>query len=218
MSQQPAEGSGPPEVIYVIRHGEKPADLPPAKTGKKSKKAKKQKPAPPFGIDLAGRKDSHGLLPLGHQRSGALTVLFDPARGPLQAGLRIPAALLSPSHGDPAETAAHRTYQTIQGLAGRLKVAIGTPFEVGQEAPLAASLVSGYSGVVLICWDHERIPALAEALPTAPGTVIPGRWPEDRFDVIWSFSLLSGQTAPRYAFSQVPQRLLSGDTDTVIPV
>jgi hypothetical protein len=216
MSQQPAEGTGPPEIIYVIRHGEKPADLPPVKTGKKSKKAKKQKPAPPFGVDVDGRKDSHSLLPLGHQRAGALTVLFDPARGPLQAGLRIPAALLSPSHGDPAETVAHRTHQTVQGLAGRLKVAIGTPFEVGQEAPLAASLVSGYSGVVLICWDHERIPALAEALPTAPGTVIPGQWPEDRFDVIWSFSLLSGQTAPRYAFAQVPQRLLSGDTDTVI--
>ena len=34
VSQQPAGGAtAPPEVIYIIRHGEKPADLPPAGPG-----------------------------------------------------------------------------------------------------------------------------------------------------------------------------------------
>ena len=65
MSQQPAPGASlPPEVIYIIRHGEKPADQP---------------PAPPFGVDYEGDQDAHSLLPRGWQRSGGLAVLFDPA-------------------------------------------------------------------------------------------------------------------------------------------
>jgi hypothetical protein len=45
------------------------------------------------------------------------------------------------------------------------------------------------------------------------GTVIPKTWPDDRFDVIWTFTLA---TNDKYSFAQVPQLLLSGDTDTVI--
>jgi hypothetical protein len=212
MSDQPAGGNAaPPEIIYIIRHGEKPADPPSAAPG-----TNPPAPGPPFGVDFQGVQDAHSVLPLGWQRSGALTVLFDPASGPLQAGLSTPATLLSPSYGDPAKTTAHRTYQTIQGLAGRLSLTIGNPFEEGQEPQLAASVVSGYSGVVLICWEHDHIPALATALPTAPGTAIPAAWPGDRFDVIWVFTLVPGQSPVQYAFTQVPQQLLPGDTDTII--
>jgi hypothetical protein len=213
MSEQPTGGNAaPPEIIYIIRHGEKPADPPPA-----APPANPPAPGPPFGVDFQGIQDAHSLLPMGWQRSGALTVLFDPALGPLQAGLLTPATLLSPSYGDPGKTTAHRTYQTIQGLAGRLGLAIASPFAEGQEPALAASVVSGYSGVVLICWEHDHIPALASALPAAPGTVIPQQWPGDRFDVIWVFTLVSGQSPVQYAFTQIPQQLLSGDTDTIIP-
>jgi hypothetical protein len=212
MSEQPTGSDGaPPEVIYIIRHGEKPDD-PPSGHGKHQ-----PAPASSSGVDYQGTQAAHGLLPRGWQRSGALTALFDPASRPLRAGLLTPATLLSPSYGDPGKTTAHRTYQTIQGLAGRLGLMIGTPFEKGHEPQLAASVVSGYSGVVLICWDHEHIPALATALPAAPGTAIPGTWPGDRFDVIWVFSLLPGTAKVQYAFSQVPQQLLSGDTDAIIP-
>jgi len=38
--------------------------------------------------------------------------------------------------------------------------------------------------------------------------------PADRFDVIWVFTLASG--ASHYTFSQIPQQLLSGDTDAVV--
>ena len=199
----------PPELIYVIRHGEKPADPPPPVPGQAP-----PAPAAPFGVDFQGNEDPHSLLPQGWQRSGALAVLFDPALGPLQAGLRTPAALLSPSYG-PAKTAAHRTHETIQGLADRLGVAIASDFAEGSEPQLAASVVSSYSGVVLICWEHDHIPAIATSLPTAPGTVIPSAWPGDRFDVIWVFTLVPGTA--QYAFSQIPQQLLSGDTDTIIP-
>jgi hypothetical protein len=200
----------PPDIIYVIRHGEKPAD-PPVPAGQPA-------PAPtaPFGIDFQGNEDPHSLLPQGWQRSGALAVLFDPALGPLQAGLQTPAALLSPDYGSADKTTAHRTHQTIQGLSGRLGLAIVSDFPEGSEAELAASVVSSHSGVVLICWEHEHIPAIATSLPTVPGTVIPQPWPGDRFDVIWVFSLVPGAASAQYTFSQIPQQLLSGDTDTII--
>ena len=65
-----------PQQIYVIRHGEKPADPSPTSA-----------PGPPFGVDVNGNQNAHSLLPRGWQRSGALAGLFDPAVGALQAGL-----------------------------------------------------------------------------------------------------------------------------------
>jgi len=201
----------PPDLIYIIRHGEKPADPPPAAAGQAA-----AAPAAPYGVDSQGNQDPRSLLPRGWQRSGALAVLFDPALGPLQAGLKTPAALLSPSYGSPDKTAEHRTYQTIQGLSDRLGLAIVSDFAEGSEPQLAASVVSGNSGVVLICWEHDHIPAIATSLPTVPGTVIPQPWPGDRFDVIWTFTLVPGSAPAQYTFGQIPQQLLSADTGTVI--
>ncbi len=212
MTQQPTADAAPPEIIYIIRHGEKPADPPPAASGQSP-----PAPVPPFGVDDEGDQDPHSLLPRGWQRSGALTVLFDPALGTLQAGLQTPATLFSPSYGSPGKTAAHRTHQTIQGLGDRLGLQIVSTFAEGQEPQLAASVVSGYPGVVLICWEHDHIPALASSLPAIPGTAIPQTWPGDRFDVIWTFTLVPEAASVQYTFGQIPQQLLSGDTNTVIP-
>ena len=204
-----ASGVGPPEVIYIIRHGEKPYD---ALAGH----GRHQDSDPPHGVDFEGRKDEHSLLPRGWQRSGALAALFAPASGTPRTRLRPPGTLLAPSYGDPVSTLAHRTCQTIQGLADHLELPIDTPFEVGHEPQLAASLLSSGSGVVLICWEHHHIPAMAAAFPVVPGTDIPAKWPGDRFDVIWALTLQPGSAPPRYAFSQVPQQLLPGDADTII--
>jgi hypothetical protein len=214
---QPAGGVAPPDVIYIIRHGEKPADPPAADPPAAGPGQAQPAATAPFGIDYEGVQDEHSLLPQGWQRSGALTALFDPALGPPRAGLQIPGALLSPWYGDQDKTAAHRTYQTIQGVSGRLGIPIVSTFAEGQEPQLAASVVSTGSGVVLICWDHQHIPALASALPVVSGTAIPEQWPGDRFDVIWTFTLVPGSVPAQYAFGQVPQQLLPGDTDTTIP-
>jgi hypothetical protein len=204
----------PPDIIYIIRHGEKPADPPSPDPSDASTPV-----GPPFGIDFQGVQDQHSLLPRGWQRSGALTTLFAPASGTPAYGLQVPATLLSPTYGGPNKTAEHRTYQTIEGLSDRLGVAIVSDFAEGQEPELATSVVSQNSGVVLICWEHDHIPSLASSLPTIAGTVIPPQWPGDRFDVIWVFTLVPDPAAaPLYSFTQIPQQLLSGDTDTIIPV
>ncbi len=197
--------AGPPAQIYIIRHGEKPADPP----------TPKAPPTAPFGVDIDGDQSIHSLLPRGWQRSGALTVLFAPAVGPPQAGLSTPSTLLSPDYGHPHKTQGHRTYQTIQGLSDRLGVKINSPVAEGHEPALARAVVADYTGVVLICWEHHHIPAIAAGLPTVPGTQIPATWPGDRFDVIWSFTLAPDGSPAEYVFSQVPQQLLAGDAATV---
>jgi hypothetical protein len=126
-----------PEVIYIIRHAEKPL-----------------KP-PSSGVDFEGGQNEHSLLPRGWQRSGALAVLFHPDFGPMRPGLRTPTVLVAPSWGHPGKTAAHRSYQTIQGLSEQLGLPIASEFVQGQEQQLASSLVRGCSGVVLICWEPQ---------------------------------------------------------------
>jgi broad specificity phosphatase PhoE len=198
-----------PQQIYVIRHGEKPASPPAQPHGHHA-----PSPEPPFGVDVNGNTDEHSLLPRGWQRSGALATLFDPAVGPLRPGLRTPAGLYSPFYGKPDKTQAHRTYQTIQALAGRLDLTIQSPVPEGREPVLVETVLASGTSVVLICWEHDHIPALAEAIPTADATVIPDSWPCHRFDVIWTFTL--DPATGCYAFDQLPQRLLDGDADTVI--
>ena len=125
--------------------------------------------------------------------------------------------LVAPSWGHPGKTAAHRSYQTIQGLSEHLGLPITAQFAQGQERQLVDSLVCSQSGVVLICWEHKHIPVIAGSLPVVSGTDIPQKWPRDRYDVIWSFTLVSEPGPVRYAFDQIPQQLLAGDAGTVIP-
>jgi hypothetical protein len=191
--------NGPPEVIYIIRHAEKPL-----------------KP-PLSGVDFEGGQNEHSLLPRGWQRSGALAALFHPDSGPVRADLRTPTMLVAPSWGHPGKTAAHRSYQTIQGLSERLGMPITCRFAQGEEQQLADSLVSSHSGIALICWEHKHIPVIASSLPVVSGTAIPRKWPGDRYDVIWSFTLVPGPGPARYIFGQLPQLLLAGDAAAVIP-
>lgn len=79
MSQQ----SAPPDVIYLIRHGEKPDEPAPRRSAPAHR-----------GVDFHGNQNEHSLLPRGWQRSGALAALFDPSQGPLRAGLRVPRMLI----------------------------------------------------------------------------------------------------------------------------
>ena len=190
-----------PESIYIIRHGEKPQDLVP-----------KHSPAH-SGVDYHGNQNEHSLLPRGWQRSGGLAALFDPTAGPIRPGLRVPRTLISPSYGHPDKNTEHRTHQTIHGISDRLGIAITAEFAKGEEEKLVAAVLRGGHDVVLICWEHQHIPVLASALTLTPGTVIPKTWPDDRYDLIWTFTL-GGDSC--YAFGQVPQLLLSGDASTVI--
>lgn len=178
----------PPQTIWIIRHGEKPEGS-------------------IDGIDSAGRVNKHSLTTRGWQRAGALGMVFTRPPKPGTPPLSEPDSLLCPTYGSATDTQIHRPFQTLTGLAGTMNQKIKTPFSTGQEKQLGDAVVSDYSGTVLICWEHDHIPAIAQALPTTPGTVLPDAWPSDRYDLIWQFSL-DGQ---RYSFDILPQHALGGD-------
>ena len=72
----------------------------------------------------------------------------------------------------------------------------------------------GCPGVVLIAWEHEFIPAIANLIG-GNTTTVPQAWPAARFDVVWTFDLDPATT--KYSFNQHPQLLLQGDLPTPLP-
>lgn len=200
---------GPPRHIFIIRHGEKPPHDEDVLDDPSTSD-------PPYGVDVEGRKNEHSLIPRGWQRSGALAGLFDPAVGPIRVGLAVPGHLFCPSyeHEEEGKTINHRTYQTILALSNRLNIKIVHTHVKGKEKELAAEVVKHSKGV-LICWEHKHIPDLASAIAN-PG-VVPKKWCDDRFDIIWRFTLSAVTDRPKYEFSQIPQLLLRGDSDKPIP-
>jgi broad specificity phosphatase PhoE len=198
-----------PTKIMVIRHAEKPDNK-------------------HDGVTSHGQSDKESLIVRGWQRAGGLAVLFDPANGPLQnASLAVPKMIYTADPEAASTTAdddgkvgskSKRPLQTITPLAERLgiKDKVNVSFKKGQEKQMVESVLAA-SGVVLISWQHEKIPEIAKHIvaskpPTKP---IPGKWPGDRFDIVWVFTPPAAPS-DRWSFVQVPQQLLSGDANTVI--
>jgi hypothetical protein len=64
------------------------------------------------------------------------------------------------------------------------------------------------TGNVLIAWEHEKIPAIANKI-VGDNTTCPQEWTDKRFDMVWVFDRLPGG---RWSFTQVAQMLLPGDS------
>jgi hypothetical protein len=226
-----SETAAIPRTIFIIRHGEKPAD-----------------PPPPNGVDADGNVDDHSLAPVGWQRAGALAGLFAPFAGCRRPGILTPGKLYSPGYGSAQKTAAERTYETIFPLSQLLDLTIDNKYVESKseepepapaepqsaglddpdapgshpaapsEAELGADVAAKTTGVTLICWEHTAIAEIANAIvPVAAGTAIPQTWPDARYDVVWSFARPAGSSSDPYVFCQIPQMLLWGDLDTPIP-
>ena len=200
----PASGHGQdaPDVIYIIRHGEKPDSL---KHG-------------PQGYDLYRQVSINSLTDQGWQRAWGLAKLFGRTHH-TRAGITRPDHLFSPSYGaDAVTTGRHRANETIRLLALKTGQGITADFPVGQESAAIAEVLKSGPGVKLVCWEHNHIPDLAAGLTLAPGTVVPQVWPDDRFDVIWRFqaSRRPDGTVAFYTFSQLPQLVLKTDLNSVI--
>jgi hypothetical protein len=190
----------PVRTIYIIRHGEKPATT----SG--------------TGPDVFGKPSVHSLIAQGWHRAAALQTLFAPAQGPLPKTLVMPTELIAPDYGDPKKNLEHRTSQTILPLARLLGLDIETHIqgkkgpvhcEEGNEGDVGTALGEGTSGVTLACWEHQHIYDIARKIPCVAGTKIPQNWPNDRFDVIFSFTR-DDDTTP-YTFGQILQNLFVND-------
>jgi hypothetical protein len=202
----------PPTEIMIVRHAEKPDT----------------KGQPPFGVNSNGVQDWESLIIQGWQRAGALVVLFDPARGSLQdSRLVVPTLIYAAnpttarsvpidSDGKHDGSKSQRPLETITPLAAKLGLTPNLSFAKGDEKKLADNVLT-QSGVVLIAWQHQDIPKIADHLVKSSATTnpIPQTWPGDRFDLVWVFTPPASSTAP-WGFDQVPQLLLAGDENSII--
>jgi hypothetical protein len=198
-----------PTKIMVIRHAEKPDST-------------------HEGVTSHGNQDKESLIVRGWQRAGALVVLFDPVNGPLQnANLAVPNTIYAsdPKKASEADdddgkkgSKSKRPLETITPLAERLgiKDKVNINFAKGQEKQMVDSVLAE-SGVVLVSWQHQKIPDIATHIVGSkpPKKPIPAKWPGDRFDIVWVFTPPASSSG-EWGFVQVPQQLLSGDADSVI--
>jgi hypothetical protein len=183
------------QTILIIRHGEKP------------------EPGGDNGVDSTGAADPKSLTPRGWQRAGAWAELFVPALGQT-AALPVPAALFASAPASHADIKAgaggsksRRPLETITPLAAKLDQQVDLGFSKGDESGLAAALVAS-AGVVLVCWQHEDIIAIVNAV--APGAAgVPAAWPGTCFNVV--FRLDRPDPATPWVFSQIAPTLLDGD-------
>lgn len=132
----------------------------------------------------------------------------------MRPALPCPTAIFASAPGkqtaDGNGSKSRRPLETVSPLAARLNVDVDLRFSKGGEADLAEA-VAKLSGVVLICWQHEDIAAIAAALPRQSAPV-PTDWPEDRFNVIYKFERADAD-AP-WAFAQIVPVMFADDPST----
>jgi hypothetical protein len=172
-------------VIMIIRHAEKPG-----------------RAGSPKGVSPEGEFDKHSLTVHGWVRAGALVGLFAPSRGEPLAGLRRPDTIYGPMH---REGHSKRSAQTVRPLAARLGLDVVQRYAAGDEAALVDEL-NARPGAALVSWKHESIRRIVEHLGEVT-PVPPDHWPNDRYDVVWTFT----RNGNGWRFAQVPQFLLPGD-------
>jgi hypothetical protein len=182
--------------VMIIRHAEKPVN---------SIK----------GVNAAGTQDPESLIVQGWQRAGALIGLFDP-----DSTVFSNSALATPDKiyaSNPGTDGSERPLETITPLAAKLVLTPDESFVKGQEKHLAEDVLK-QSGIVLICWQHQKIHSIAKHLTKSgpPSPPIPDPWPGDRFDLVFVFTPPT-QAGQLWTLTQVPQLLLAGDLSTVLP-
>ena len=173
----------------IIRHGEKPSGSTP-------------------GVDARGYQDASSLTDVGWNRARGLVDLFNPADGRLRAGLARPTAIYAADANSSGEGA--RTRETVTPLADKLGIRLDTSFGKGDEKALVNRVISR-PGPTLIAWQHAEIPLIARAFPSVTPTP-PAQWPDNRFDVIWTFT----KAPDGWHFAQLPELVLPQDQAGVI--
>jgi hypothetical protein len=191
------------QKIMIIRHAEKPSGT-------------------VQGVDINGKDGAEFLVVQGWQRAGALVRFFAPLSAQFQhPGIEQPQFLFASGPVSKKDKKAgaggsksDRPEQTITPLSQFLGSAVpfNLDFAQGEEQQVAAAAMA-CNGVALIAWQHEDIPAIADAILGKTGVVAP-QWPGTRFDLVWVFDV---QPSGQYSFTQVPQMLLAGDLPSIIP-
>ena len=177
----------PAQKIMIIRHAEKPEHH------------------GPRGVDENGDEDKKSLTVRGWQRAGALVQFFAPSGhatplAPLARPKHLFAAFADPATDDDSK----RPRETIEPLSAFLPTEIDDTCGKDEIEKLVSKATAA-DGVVLISWEHKRIPPIAQILVSGAQSI--PEWPDDRFDMVWVFD----RAGAAWHLTQVPQLLLAGD-------
>ena len=172
--------------------------------------AEKPRPTLPYGVTLDGVREKESLTPRGGKEQVPGN-FFAPTNGSFQdPALAAPQSLYA---SKPIKRkGSKRPIETITPLAEKLAIRINSNFPRFEVESMLEEVFL-CDGVVLISWQREYIPQIADHI-LGNKTVAPKDWPEDRFDLVWIFD--RDPSSARYSFKQVPQRLLMGDWATPI--
>lgn len=147
--------------------------------------------------------DSHSLTKQGWMRAAGLVGLFNPVNGKLRTGI-VPPTVIYAADGP---NAGNRMVETVSLLAPSLGLTTIRRFDEGQEKALAKEINAlPASAVVLVCWEHSKIPDLVKALGKATPKP-PKKW-ADRFDMVWKFT----PGAKGVVFTQIAELILPSDS------
>lgn len=172
--------------ILFIRHGEKPDDS-------------------VRGVSEAGGNDPNELAVRGWQRAGALVRFFDPPNGKFShPALATPDVIYACAPTDHCQSV--RSEHIVLLLAQHLNKKLNLRYAKKQEQAVAKDAVAA-KGVVLIAWEHDAIPDIANAIVGNDSTC-PQKWHDSRFDLVW---VLDPQPHSGWKFTEVAQMLLPGD-------
>jgi len=152
------------------------------------------------GVDYNSAKDNNSLIVKGWTRAGALPHIL--------TGSLTPKYIHACYKSDHAQ----RAYDTVRPLAVYLGLDIDTSIKKGKEAKMAL-VATEYDDTVVIAWEHDAIHAIGNSI-VGNNTIVPQVWPEDRFDIMYVFTLGSDG---KYTFSQIPQMAIAGDQVSIIP-
>ena len=88
---------------------------------------------------------------------------------------------------DSKNTSTARMFQTVTPYAVRHNLVVNSDFDV-DNAKGVADAVRHHRGTVLLVWEHDNIPRIAEEL----GLPSPSEWPDADYDSIWIVDFSGG--------------------------
>jgi hypothetical protein len=179
------------DKIMLIRHAERP-------NADKSIR----------GVGLDGYKDKESLTVRGWQRAGAFVRFFAPFDGRLVHPALARPKILYACKAAP-EDPSLRPQMTLVPLADLLGIECNCDFFHGQESALVKKVLSS-QGPALIAWKHDAMHVIANLILGETEGAPP--WDYERYDLVWVFD----RQEDGWAFSQVPQLLLAGDSSEPI--
>lgn len=136
-----------------------------------------------------------------------LSATYQPKTGPMAAS-RFPAPAVIFATEDSKHSS--RPVDTISPTASACSLPIESHYSESQKdiAKLAKHVLADYPGeIILICWHHGTIPALATAL----GGTGAKKWAGTVFDRLWLLDYSAGANPPIQQFGQ--QLLFTDETD-----